>query len=112
MKYIVDNIKVSPLDKTSLNNIISQRLNIKNFKYKIISKSIDARDKSCILYIYRFLVDTNERVTHKNAKKYEGKETKIIDLMEALKKSLTQGQRPLGIRVVLYTQLYAKGKAY
>ena len=78
MKYIVDNIKVSPLDKTSLNNIIAQRLNIKNFKYKILAKSIDARDKSSILYIYRFLVDTNERVTHKNAKRYEEKENKMF----------------------------------
>lgn len=77
MKYIVDNIKVSPLDKTSLKNIISQRLNIKNFTYKIISKSIDARDKGSILYIYRFLVDTNERLTHKNASKYDKKENKM-----------------------------------
>ena len=77
MKYIVDNIKVSPLDKTSLKNIIAQRLNIKSFEYKIISKSIDARDKTSILYIYRFLVETNEKVTHKNAKKYEEKEYEI-----------------------------------
>ena len=40
MKYIVDNIKVSPLDKTSLNNIIAQRLNIKNFKTKNDIKGI------------------------------------------------------------------------
>ena len=102
MKYIVDNIKVSPLDKTSLNNIISQRLNIKNFKFKILSKSIDARDKGSILYIYKFLVDTNERVTHKNAKKYDGNNYKITYPKWSGLSPIVVGFGPAGMLAALY----------
>ena len=46
MKYLIENIKVSPTDNTDLYRILAQRLNIKEFKFKILSKSLDARDKT------------------------------------------------------------------
>ncbi len=77
MKYEINNFKVSPMDKRDLKEIISKIYKINNFEYKIIQKSIDARDKSNIFIIYKLLVETNNKLSGKNIKIYENKDIEI-----------------------------------
>ena len=102
MKYLIDNIKVSPTDKTDLYRILAQRLNIKDFTYKILSKSLDARDKTKILYIYRFMVETDEKVKHKSASKYIENKPKISYPKFSGKRPIVVGFGPAGMFAALY----------
>lgn len=102
MKYLIDNIKVSPTDNTDLYRILAQRLNIKDFKYKILSKSLDARDKTKILYIYRFMVETEEKIKHKNASKYIEKKVDVKYNKWNDKRPVVVGFGPAGMFSALY----------
>ncbi len=53
MQYEISNFKVDPFDKRDLYIIIKKALKLSDFKYKIIQKSIDARDKNKIFLIYK-----------------------------------------------------------
>ena len=75
MKYQIDNFKISPIDDNRLDFIIVKKLKICKFKYKILQKSIDARDKNNVLLIYKLLIETNEKI--KNAKLYVEKNNNL-----------------------------------
>ncbi len=67
--YEIDNFKVSPLVK-DLDSEIKARLKLKSFKYEILHRSIDARDKLDVKITYRLKIETNEKISGKNIKKY------------------------------------------
>ena len=77
MKYEISNFKVDPFDKRDLFNIIKNNLKLNQFTYKIIQKSIDARDKNKILIIYKLLIETNEKLIGKNINEYKDKSIKL-----------------------------------
>lgn len=77
MKYQINNFKVNPKDLNNLENIIKAKLKINNFKYKILSKSIDARDKNNVFVIFKLLIDTPSHIRYKDMSIYEEKEIKI-----------------------------------
>ena len=77
MKYEINNFKVDPFDKRDLFDIIKSIYKINNFKYKIVQKSIDARDKNKIIIIYKLLIETNESLKGKNISEYLDKEIKL-----------------------------------
>ncbi len=70
MQYQINDFKVLADINTPLEELISKKYKIKKFKYKIISKSIDARRKDEIFIIYRLLITTNETLKNKNVIKY------------------------------------------
>lgn len=74
MKYQIDNFKISPQD--DLEKSLKTRFNLKDFKYKILQKSIDARNKENIFILYRLMVDTTQKLKGKNISIYQ--EKKII----------------------------------
>ena len=51
MKYLINDFKVDPFNQKDLSLIIKEKLNINDFKYKIIKRSIDARHKDNVFYI-------------------------------------------------------------
>ncbi|MCR4898910.1 MAG: hypothetical protein K5892_06765 [Acholeplasmatales bacterium] len=75
MKYQINNFKISP--KANLDNEIKAKLKINNYKYKILLKSIDARNKSDVKLVYNLMIDTNEKIHNKNVIPYKEKK---IDL--------------------------------
>ncbi len=77
MKYEISNFKVDPFDKRDLFNIIKSNLKLNKFSYKIIQKSIDARDKNKIVLIYKLLIETEINLTGKNIKEYVDKNIKL-----------------------------------
>ena len=76
MKYPINNFKVNPKDLNNLENIIKAKLKINNFKYKILSKSIDARDKNNVFVIFKLIIDTPSHIKYKDMSMYEEKEIK------------------------------------
>lgn len=61
----VRNIKllIEEDNESNLKNKVCKKLRINNINnYKIVKKSIDARDKNSIYYVYELDIDTNERV--------------------------------------------------
>ena len=48
MQYQISNFKFSVNNKTDLKDLIKNKYKVKDFSYKIISKSIDARNKNDI----------------------------------------------------------------
>ena len=75
MKYQINNFKISP--KANIDNEIKAKLKINNYKYKILLKSIDARNKSDVKLVYNLMIDTNEKIHNKNVIPYKEKK---IDL--------------------------------
>ena len=71
MKYQIDNFKISPKDCDNLESIIKNRFKLDDFKYKILHKSIDARDKSNVNLIFRLMIETNKKINNKNVTIYE-----------------------------------------
>ena len=70
MQYQIDNFKVLASNKTDLKTLISNKFKIKDFEYKIISKSIDARKKSEVYVVYKLMIDTNKIINNKDFKEY------------------------------------------
>ena len=76
MKYQINNIKISPM-KDDIYGYLKNKYNIDNFKYKILLKSIDARDKNNINYIYNVMVETDKKLNGKNIISYVEKDYKL-----------------------------------
>lgn len=76
MKYRIDNIKISPKDD-DIYLYLKNKYKLDNFKYKILLKSIDARDKNNIFYLYNVMVDCVTKLNGKNVSNYV---EKVIDL--------------------------------
>lgn len=66
MQYQISNFKVLVSDNRDLKEIIKLKYKLKSFEYKIISKSIDARNKNEIYYNYKLDITTNEKIKGKN----------------------------------------------
>lgn len=77
MQYQIDNFKVRVDIKTPLEELLKKKYRIKNFTYKILSKSIDARRKSEVLFVYRFWIDTKEPLKGKDVSLYSAKPTDL-----------------------------------
>lgn len=77
MKYEINNFKVIVSDLRELKKIITDKLKINKFEYKILHKSIDARDKDNIYYNYRLMIDTNTKIKGKNISIYQEKKIDI-----------------------------------
>lgn len=87
MKYKIENLKKSVSDNTSMENYLKNKYHIEDFKYKIISKSIDARDKAKVMYIYKIMLETDTQLKLEYYKeqpfnikypKYKGKRPVIV----------------------------------
>ena len=77
MQYQIDNFKVNVENNINLETLISNKYRIKDFRFKIITRSIDARDKTNIYYVYRLMVETNSKLFGKNISQYV---PKLIEL--------------------------------
>ncbi len=75
MKYQINNFKISP--KANLDKEIKNKLRLNDFKYKILLKSIDARDKANVKLVYNLMIETNEKIHNKNLVPFKDKK---IDL--------------------------------
>ena len=73
MKYQINNFKISPSDDLYLEDILRKKFKLNNFEYKIIQKSIDARDKDDIKIVYKLMIDTNTSLKGKDVFPYEDK---------------------------------------
>lgn len=77
MKFQIDNFKITPNEEKSLDKVIKNRFKLDDFEYKIIQKSIDARDKSDIKLVYKLMIDTNSNLKGKNISIYKDKSIKL-----------------------------------
>lgn len=77
MQYQVDDFKVLASNQEALDKLIVKRLHIKNFTYCILSKSIDARKKSEVYFVYRLLITTEEVLKGKTISLYHKKEVEL-----------------------------------
>lgn len=103
MKYIIDNFKVNPKTKNTLDEIIKEKLKINDFKYKILHKSIDARNKEDIYLVYKLLLDTNNKINGKNISKYIDNEYKIeYKEFKGIYRPVIVGFGPAGMFCALY----------
>jgi len=71
MKYQIDNFKISPMENDSLADIIKAKFKLDKFEYKILQRSIDARNKNEIYLIYKFMIETNKKLNGKNISIYK-----------------------------------------
>ena len=78
MKYQINNFKLNPKDLNRLDELIGSRLKINKYTYRILAKSIDARNKDNVLVIFKLLVDTNENPKYKDMIIYKKEENKIL----------------------------------
>ena len=65
MKYQINNVKISPAND-NIYDYLKNKFKLDDFKYKILLKSIDARDKNNIFYLYNVMVDTDKKLIGKN----------------------------------------------
>lgn len=71
MKYQIDNFKISPMENDNLSNIIKSKFKLDKFEYKILQKSIDARNKKEVNLIYKLMVETDKKLNGKNISLYK-----------------------------------------
>lgn len=77
MQYQIDNFKVLVSDNTPLKTLVKKRFKLNDFGMKIISKSIDARKKEFVLYVYRLLIMTDQILEGKDISPYQSKMPKL-----------------------------------
>lgn len=103
MRYQVDQMKILVSSKKTLEENISKYYHIENFTYKIISKSIDARKKSEIYYVYRLMIDTEEELSGKLITPYVEKTTTMnYPKWQEDKAPIIVGFGPAGMFAALY----------
>ncbi len=73
MQYQINQLKVLVSDATPLDVLLKQKYHLKHFNYQILSKSIDARDKKAVYYVYSILISTDEVLKQKNVTRYQEK---------------------------------------
>ncbi len=77
MQYQIDQFKVLVGNPASLEELIKKHYHIKQFEYKILNRSIDARKKDAVFYVYRLFIQTDEKLEGKNILPYAKKEQSI-----------------------------------
>lgn len=103
MQYQINDFKVLANITTPLAELISKKYKIKCFEYEILSRSIDARRKNEIYYVYRLLVKTKEIIKNKNAIKYVEKGSQpVYNLWKDSLRPIIIGFGPAGIFASLY----------
>lgn len=70
MKYQIDNFKVSPNDDNKLELLIKNKYKLNDFKFNILQKSIDARNKQNVYINYKLMIDTNKKLKGNNISLY------------------------------------------
>lgn len=73
MQYQIDQFKVLASQKQDFNALIMHHFGLKKFTYRILSRSIDARKKEQVYYVYRLMIDTKEALKGKNVSLYHPK---------------------------------------
>lgn len=103
MQYQIDNFKVLANNEKNLIDIIKSKYKLKKFDYKIITRSIDARDKSNVYFVYRLMINTNEKLVGKNISKYVSKSVTLDYPQWKFENSpIIVGFGPAGIFASLY----------
>ena len=102
MKYEISNLKIDPKDDNNLEIILKNKYNLDNFKYKIIQKSIDARNKNSIYYIYKIMIDTNHKLNGKNITIYHEKKVNVTYPLWNGYSPVIVGFGPAGMLAALY----------
>ncbi len=69
MNYLLNDFKIKVDDKRDLKNILKSFLKINDFEYEIYHKSIDARKKDNIYFVYKIIIKTDKKL--KNLKIFE-----------------------------------------
>ncbi|MGM9969030.1 MAG: NAD(P)/FAD-dependent oxidoreductase [Anaeroplasma sp.] len=77
MKYIIDNLKISPQEDDNLPIIIKEKYGLDIFSFKILHKSIDARKKDNIKILYKIIIDTKQSLKGKDISIYKDDNYKI-----------------------------------
>ena len=65
MNYLLNDFKIKVDDKRDLKNILKSHLKIDDFEYEIYHKSIDARKKDNIYFVYKIIIKTNKKLNLK-----------------------------------------------
>lgn len=77
MSYEVE-LKILASKEQNLELEIKHQYHLQNFQYRILSKSIDARNKKQVFCVYRVEIDTKEKLSGKHVKVYQPKTPQII----------------------------------
>ena len=65
MNYLLNDFKIKIDDKRDLKNILKSHLKINDFEYEIYHKSIDARKKDNIYFVYKIIIKKNKKLNLK-----------------------------------------------
>ena len=102
MKFQIDNFKINPKDDNNLKEIIKNKYKLDSFTYKILQKSIDARNKENVVIIYKLLIDTEKKLKGNNISLYKKIDDKLkYPNFEGLSPIIV-GFGPAGILAGLY----------
>ncbi len=99
----IDNIKLTPAHtEENIPEILFKQFRIKTDSYKILKKSLDARDKNDILYIYRILIEVTlqhgaELITNPNISEYIEPEQSLPKKCLSREKIIIVGSGPAGL---------------
>ena len=103
MKYQVNNFKVSPKDYKNLKSLIQNKFHLKDFSYKILQKSIDARKKDKVILLYKLLIETNEKINSPLVELYKDNNYKMEYKKWSYKyRPIVVGFGPSGMFAALY----------
>ncbi len=76
MRYQINGIKINPKND-DIYGYLKNKYNIDVFKYKILLKSIDARNKNDVFYLYNVMVETDKKLAGKNITSYTPKDYEL-----------------------------------
>lgn len=103
MKYQVSNFKVSPKDYKNLKSLIQNKFHLKEFSYKILQRSIDARKKEKVVLLYKLLIETNEKIVSPDASLYKDDTIKMeYPIWKYKDRPIVVGFGPSGMLAALY----------
>lgn len=71
MQYQIEQFKVRVDRKESLEVLLRKEFHLDDFEYKILSRSIDARNKNEVVYVYRLWVKTKQVLKGKGISPYQ-----------------------------------------
>ncbi len=77
MQYQIDQFKVRVDQKEDLQETLKRVFKLKEFQYKILSRSIDARNKKEIYFVYKLWVQTEEKLKGKGISIYVNQQPQI-----------------------------------
>ena len=70
MQYQIDAFKMKVNEKKTLKEAVCLKYHLRSCDVTVLSRSIDARDKTDIQYVYRLLVQTDEKLSGKQVRRY------------------------------------------